>query len=36
VLAERANALNGEFELEQGEEAGTTVRVKLPAYVARS
>jgi signal transduction histidine kinase len=36
VLAERANALNGEFELEQGEEAGTTVRVRLPGYVARS
>lgn len=36
VLAERANALNGRFEVEQGETDGTTVRVTLPAYVAQS
>ena len=36
VLAERANALNGRFEVEQGETNGTTVRVTLPAYVAQS
>jgi signal transduction histidine kinase len=36
VLAERANALNGEFQVEQGEDGGTTVRVQLPGYVARS
>ncbi len=36
VLAERANTLSGRFDVEQGEEAGTTVRVRLPAYVARS
>jgi signal transduction histidine kinase len=35
VLAERANTLNGAFEVEQGEESGTRVRVRLPAYVAR-
>jgi signal transduction histidine kinase len=34
VLAERANTLNGEFEVEQGDEAGTRVRIKLPSYVA--
>jgi two-component system sensor histidine kinase UhpB len=36
VLAERANALNGQFEVEQGAEGGTTVRVELPPYVARN
>jgi signal transduction histidine kinase len=36
VLAERANTLNGEFEVVQGETGSTTVRVTLPAYVARS
>jgi signal transduction histidine kinase len=36
VLAERANALNGRFEVEQGEAGGTTVRVTLPPYVAQS
>jgi signal transduction histidine kinase len=36
VLAERANALNGRFEVEQGEAYGTTVRVTFPAYVAQS
>lgn len=36
VLAERANTLNGRFEVEQGETDGTTVRVTLPAYVAQS
>jgi signal transduction histidine kinase len=36
VLAERANALNGRFDVEQGDAEGTTVRVTLPAYVARS
>jgi signal transduction histidine kinase len=35
VLAERANTLNGDFHVEQGEEGGTTVRVTLPVYVAR-
>jgi signal transduction histidine kinase len=36
VLAERAAALNGRFDVEQGESAGTTVRVTLPPYVAQS
>jgi two-component system sensor histidine kinase UhpB len=36
VLAERANTLNGQFEVDQGAEGGTTVRVQLPPYVARS
>jgi signal transduction histidine kinase len=36
VLAERANALNGRFEVEQGDAGGTTVRVTLPPYVAQS
>jgi signal transduction histidine kinase len=36
VLAERANTLNGDFEVDQGEESGTRVRVRLPPYVARS
>ena len=34
VLAERANTLNGEFEVEQGDEGGTRVRIALPSYVA--
>jgi signal transduction histidine kinase len=34
VLAERANTLNGEFEVEQGDEGGTRVRIALPPYVA--
>lgn len=36
VLAERANTLNGRFEVEQGATGGTTVRVTLPSYVAQS
>ena len=36
VLAERANTLNGQFEVEQGAEGGTTVTIRLPPYVARS
>jgi signal transduction histidine kinase len=36
VLAERANTLNGRFDVEQGDEAGTMVRVTLPGYVAQS
>lgn len=36
VLAERANALNGRFDVEQGATTGTTVRVTLPPYVAQS
>jgi signal transduction histidine kinase len=36
VLAERANALNGRFDVEQGDEGGTTVRVTLPRYVAQT
>jgi signal transduction histidine kinase len=35
VLAERANTLNGDFEVEQGDESGTRVRITLPAYVAK-
>jgi signal transduction histidine kinase len=35
LLAERARALNGVFEVEQGDEGGTTVRVRLPEYAAR-
>ena len=32
AIAERARAIDGRFSVEQGEEAGTTVRVDLPAY----
>ena len=33
-LAERARPLSGELDVEQGEDGGTTVRVRLPGYVA--
>ena len=36
VLAERASVLNGSFEVEQGDEGGTTVRAPLPPYVAEA
>ena len=36
AIAERARTLNGQFEVEQGADGGTAVRVALPAYVAGS
>ena len=36
AIAERARTLNGQFEVEQGQDGGTAVRVALPAYVAGS
>ena len=33
-IAERARTLSGELDVEQGEDGGTTVRVRLPGYVA--
>jgi signal transduction histidine kinase len=34
-IAERARTLNGELTIDSGEDAGTTVRVVLPAYTAQ-
>jgi signal transduction histidine kinase len=36
AIAERARTLNGELTIDSGEGGGTTVRVVLPAYTARS
>jgi signal transduction histidine kinase len=35
-IGERAHTLSGELEVESGPNGGTTIRVKLPAYAARS
>jgi signal transduction histidine kinase len=35
ALAERARTLNGRFEVDQGEDGGTTVRITLPGYAAQ-
>jgi two-component system, NarL family, sensor kinase len=35
-IAQRARLLNGELDIESGDDNGTTVRVVLPAYTARS
>ena len=35
AMAELVRALNGQLEIDQGEDAGTTVRVRLPPYVAQ-
>jgi two-component system, NarL family, sensor kinase len=35
-IAERARTLNGELTIDSGDDGGTTVRVVLPAYTARS
>jgi signal transduction histidine kinase len=34
-LEERARTLNGQLDVEQGDDGGTTIRVTLPAYAAR-
>jgi signal transduction histidine kinase len=34
-IGERARTLSGSLEVDRGEDGGTTVRVKLPAYAAR-
>jgi signal transduction histidine kinase len=36
AIAERARTLNGELTIDSGDGGGTTVRVVLPAYTARS
>jgi two-component system NarL family sensor kinase len=36
AIAERARTLNGDLTIDSGDGAGTTVRVVLPAYTARS
>jgi signal transduction histidine kinase len=35
-IAERAHTLSGKLEVEAGADGGTTIRVKLPAYAART
>jgi signal transduction histidine kinase len=36
AIAERARTLSGQLDVEQGDDGGTTVRVTLPPYAARS